>query len=63
MNVVINTTNFLTLFYRKKMMITIKLANGKTLESEKGEDIFWFHKSEGRSIVQEPVKEKKEQKK
>jgi hypothetical protein len=38
--------------------ITIKLANGKTLTTTKGEEVFWFHQSEGRSIVQPPPKEK-----
>lgn len=44
-------------------MITIKLANGKVLETENGEEAFYFHKSEGRSIVQEPAKPKEQPKK
>lgn len=32
-------------------MITIKLANGKEVSSESGEEIYWFNVSEGRSIV------------
>lgn len=43
-------------------MITIKLANGKEVSSERGEEIFWFNVSEGKSIVKpvrkdEPKKE------
>jgi len=37
-------------------MITIKLANGKEVSSESGEEIFWFHQSEGRSIVKPLLK-------
>jgi hypothetical protein len=34
--------------------ITLKLANGKTLESSNGEELFWFHNSEGRSMIAPP---------
>jgi len=37
-------------------MITIKLANGKEVSSESGEEIYWFNQSEGRSIVKPLVK-------
>ena len=33
--------------------IEIKLANGKSVKGT-GEEVYWFHKSEGRSIVAPP---------
>lgn len=39
-------------------MITLKLANGKeiTTSNKSGESLFWFHQSEGSSIVAPPPK-------
>ncbi len=36
--------------------ITIKLANGKELETNNGEEVHWFFQSEGNSIVAPPPK-------
>jgi len=42
-------------------MITIKLANGKEVSSSNGEEIYHFHKSEGRSIIEEKPKQVKKE--
>jgi len=45
--------------------IEIKLANGKSLSTNNGEELFHFFNSDGKSIVAEPAKKenKKQQKK
>jgi hypothetical protein len=39
--------------------IEIKLANGKSLSTNSGEEIFHFHRSEGKSIVPDQPKQPK----
>lgn len=45
-------------------MITLKLANGREYNSEKndGNEIYYFWKSQGNSIVRQPKKKEETQK-
>lgn len=41
--------------------IEIRLANGKSLSTQRGDELYWFHRTDGRSIVEPPPPKQKEQ--